>query len=179
MDLEQCNFLAEDLLIKIMPRIHLDVEKIDGLYLNFEPRVPTEVPVWVAMFLKKKQICTVIPPTWLTVEDLNTISQAEADSPSFTEIPERFFELSHILITQCQDDLENLEQLRTLVKDIWDKRSSKLRTSTMEFLETSEGGHVNMNKITQFEIAHTRDFMVDASATIGKLSNVYLSIDEE
>uniref|UniRef100_A0AC35F9Q4 DNA replication complex GINS protein PSF2 n=1 Tax=Panagrolaimus sp. PS1159 TaxID=55785 RepID=A0AC35F9Q4_9BILA len=178
MDLEQCNFLTEDLLITILPRMRLEVEKIDGILLEFEPRVPIEVPVWIAMFLRKKQKCTVIPPVWLTVDELNRISQAEADSTVFTEIPERFFELSHILITQCQEDLENLEQLRTLVKDIWDKRSSKMRTSTMGLFEAGTAGHIKLNGITQFEIAHSRDFILDASSTLGKLSNVYLSIDE-
>lgn len=48
------------------------------------------------------------------MEELKRISQAEADSVKFTKISERFFELTHILITQCKEDLENLEQVCAL-----------------------------------------------------------------
>lgn len=75
------------------------------------------------------------PPAWLTVDELRKASAAESSSQTFTKIHPHFFEISRILISKVAHDLTEHDQMMPLVRDIWDKRMSKLRTSTAKFLE--------------------------------------------
>ncbi len=61
--------------------------------------------------------------------------------------------------------------MRTLVKDIWDMRTSKMKTSTIKFLADEPRSDVQIDNVTQFEIAHVRNFLTSSTSTITKLSN--------
>jgi len=36
-----------------------------GTYGPFRPQMPTRVPLWLALFLKRRRRCTIITPAWL------------------------------------------------------------------------------------------------------------------
>jgi hypothetical protein len=36
-----------------------------GTYGPFRPQMPTRVPLWLALFLKRRRRCTIITPEWL------------------------------------------------------------------------------------------------------------------
>uniref|UniRef100_A0AC34RFJ7 DNA replication complex GINS protein PSF2 n=1 Tax=Panagrolaimus sp. JU765 TaxID=591449 RepID=A0AC34RFJ7_9BILA len=172
MDPKQCDFLFENELIEIVPNFTSDrLELICGSTNAFEPGIPMKVPVWLALHLRKRQKCVINPPSWMNLAELQQMATSEAKSDGFSEIPERFFEMSHVLLTQCKEDIENLEQMRTLVKDIWDMRTSKMKTSTINFLGDEPRSDVQIDNITQFEIAHVRGFLSSSLSTIADLSN--------
>lgn len=74
---------------------------------------------------------------------------AESERNTFSPLPECFFEITHILVANAIDDLDQVEQvnfnlsffnqnhfqLKTVVKDLQDKREAKMRTSVIKFLE--------------------------------------------
>uniref|UniRef100_A0A7E4UNT6 DNA replication complex GINS protein PSF2 n=1 Tax=Panagrellus redivivus TaxID=6233 RepID=A0A7E4UNT6_PANRE len=178
MDPEQCDFLLGNEPIQIKPKFNEadPFMLIGGEVGPFEAGVPLEVPVWVALELRKRQTCTICQPEWFNLTELRKIKTAEGDSTGFTKIHERFFEMAHLLITQAKDDLENLDEVRTIVRDIWDTRSSKLKTSVIQYFGSTPASQAQMDNITQFEVAYARGFMTDASNVIRKLSDVTNSL---
>ncbi|KAE9549350.1 hypothetical protein FO519_007445 [Halicephalobus sp. NKZ332] len=172
MDPKQCDFLLENEMIEIIPNFSSDsLQLICGEVDAFEPGIPVTVPIWVALHLRKRQRCVINPPPWLNPEGLKQMATQEAENEGFSKIPERFFETAHVLMTRCKEDIENLEIMRTLVKDIWDMRTSKMKTSTIKFLADEPRSDVQIDNVTQFEIAHVRNFLTNSTSTITKLSN--------
>ena len=80
------------------------------------------------------------------------VSENEADG--FAPLPKCFFELAHIFVTHAKDDVVLEAQLRTLIKDRWDKREAKMRTSTSSFL--SQVSHLQWKYINEIAFRRTR-----------------------
>ena len=56
------------------------------------------------------------------------------------------------------DDIPKADELRTLVKDIWDLRIAKLRTSVDQFM-ASDSMVARVNNLTVMEINYVREFL--------------------
>jgi GINS complex subunit 2 len=41
---------------------------------RFQPPLTTEVPVWLAILMKKNNMCSIQCPDWLTVGKYNTVN---------------------------------------------------------------------------------------------------------
>lgn len=62
----EIEFFAEDTSIKILPKFSNDVfQLISGAVGPFRPSHPTEVPLWLAVMLRKRNKCTIMVPDWL------------------------------------------------------------------------------------------------------------------
>ena len=58
------EFLAEEELIRVIPNFQHDVLRfVTGNYGPFAPQTAVEVPLWLACLLRKRRMCTVVPPT--------------------------------------------------------------------------------------------------------------------
>lgn len=54
--------------IQILPLVTVDrFRLLSGTYGPFRPPSHAEVPLWLALSLRKKRKCVIIPPDWLTV----------------------------------------------------------------------------------------------------------------
>ena len=90
---------------------------------------------------RKSRICHKCPkikaPDWLSTESIKRFIVAENEGPLLSPIPDHFFEVSHTLLINASSDIENIDQvwtligqkisalsiqIKTLVKDLWDKR---------------------------------------------------------
>jgi len=126
--------------------IHL----ISGDFGPFEAGGPVTVPLWFALQLTYKHKCKIVvaplfslkilfktikPPEWLKVDELKKLVVVETERTTFSPLPNCFFEIAHILVTNAYSDLENVEQLKMLVRDLQDKREAKMRTSIIKFME--------------------------------------------
>jgi len=69
---------------------------------------------------------------------------AETERTTFSPLPNCFFEIAHILVTNAYSDLENVEQLKMLVRDLQDKREAKMRTSIIKFMEQFQKVFTNL-----------------------------------
>jgi len=64
----EVEFVAEDEIVDIVPNIRMDaLNMICGDFGPFYPQVPTKVPLWLAVALKKRGKCTIRTPDWMTV----------------------------------------------------------------------------------------------------------------
>ncbi|KAL3098922.1 hypothetical protein niasHT_024677 [Heterodera trifolii] len=171
MDPSLCEFFAENELIRIVPNFNdRTVHLFCGDFGPFEAGAPVTVPFWLAMLLKRRRKCTIIPPDWLSVDELKRMIVAEAEQRAFAPIPECFFELSNLLMLNAREDVEQYEQLKTLVKDLWDKREAKMRTSTIKFLGQYEIGHAQLDNLTRMEICCARATLIEGSKQLDRLT---------
>ncbi|GKD09491.1 DNA replication complex GINS protein PSF2-like protein [Tanacetum coccineum] len=91
----------------------------EGEFGPFHPAMPTQVPIWLAVALKKRGKCQIRPPDWMSVVDrfgnVNAIR-------SFSSLSLRFF--GALKFEQPQRKLK----VRSLIEDIKDVRFHKIGT---------------------------------------------------
>ena len=59
---------------------------------------------------------------------LENVKEAEKESPFFTAMPHpHLFVLTNLIMDVAIQDISSADQIRTLLKDIWDIRQAKLR----------------------------------------------------
>ncbi|KAI6077633.1 DNA replication complex GINS protein PSF2 [Aix galericulata] len=118
-----------------MDRVHL----IGGDLGPFNPGLPVEVPVWLAINLKQRQKCRLVPPQWMDVEKLEEMRDQERKEDTFTPMPSPYYmELTKLLLNYASDNIPKADEIRTLVKDTWDTRMAKLRLSADSFVRQQE-----------------------------------------
>ncbi len=58
-----------------------------------------QVPLWLAMILKKQGRCNIIPPDWISRENLLKIKDLEVnDTYHFAPLPWHWLDISHMLL---------------------------------------------------------------------------------
>ncbi|XP_008483288.1 DNA replication complex GINS protein PSF2-like [Diaphorina citri] len=179
MDPAEIEFIAEDQNVEIIPKFnHLNlIHLISGDVGPFRAGIPAKVPLWLAINLKQRQKCRLVLPTWMNLETLTEIKEEEKKSRFFIKMPsDHYMEMSHIILDIGADDIPNVDLIRTLIKDIWDLRISKLRSSIDTFVK-SGGGHATLNHLTQFEINSIRNILCDVLDTMSSLKDKQCDVD--
>ncbi|KAJ3593906.1 hypothetical protein NHX12_006239 [Muraenolepis orangiensis] len=150
MDPSEVEFLAEKEIVKIIPNFSLDkIYLIGGDLGPFNPGLPVQVPVWLALSLKQRQKCRILPPGWMDVDRLEDVREMERKD-------------------DASDNIPKADEIRTLVKDIWDTRIAKLRLSADSFISQQEA-HAKLDNLTLMEINTTRRFLLDSLNCMYKL----------
>jgi GINS complex subunit 2 len=93
---------------------------------------------------------------------------------------ESYMVASKLLFSHASDDIPNIEEIKTLIKDIFDIRQAKLRTA-MDSLLAGNGpvegnavaNKVSFNNLTLLEINTARPFLPFASDLVARLERVY------
>ncbi|XP_026393594.1 DNA replication complex GINS protein PSF2-like [Papaver somniferum] len=158
----EVEFLAEDELVEIIPNMTMDsLNFICGDFGPFSPHIPTEVPIWLAMALKKRGKCAIRPPNWMSLEHLTQVLEAERDSRrEFQPLPFHYVEISRLLFDHARDDIPDVHMVRTLVEDIRDVRFHKVESG----FETigSRTHAVKLKNLSAMEVNIVRPFFVRA-----------------
>ena len=113
----------------IIPEFSSDaVTLLSGTFGPFQPAYPVAVPLWMAVLLKQRKRCRLVPPDWLHPDALEQTVQSERSMPKqFEAAPEHYFEVASVLLQAAPDDLQQPERLRGLLEDLWALRSTKVR----------------------------------------------------
>jgi GINS complex subunit 2 len=138
MDAEEVDFVAESSMITILPNFSENrIYMISGDYGPFNPSLPVDVPLWLGVHLKNRQKCRFQPPDWLAVEPLSDKKKEESTSELFTAMPsDHYMEVAMAILNNASDDVQDADQVRTLIKDIWDIRVAKLRRSIDQMIRS-------------------------------------------
>jgi len=157
----EIEFLAEDESITIIPNFNLDtLSLINGDYGPFKPSIPIKVPLWLAITLKKRQKCKIQPPLWMDVEYLNERLKVEQTTNSCQDLPFHFKEIAIQLFNCASDDIVNVQEVRTLLQDIWNLRHSKLRQGLL-LLDHNKPAY-KLNNVSAMEVNSIRPFFIHA-----------------
>uniref|UniRef100_A0A8D1DQ06 GINS complex subunit 2 n=1 Tax=Sus scrofa TaxID=9823 RepID=A0A8D1DQ06_PIG len=140
MDAAEVEFLAEKELVTIIPNFSLDkIYLIGGDLGPFNPGLPVQVPLWLAINLKQRQKCRLLAPEWMDVEKLEKMRDHERKEDTFTPAPNpHYTELTKLLLNHASDNIPKADEIRTLIKDVWDTRVAKLRVSADSFVRQQE-----------------------------------------
>jgi GINS complex subunit 2 len=139
------SFSVGDEPIRIVPLFSIKaplptiVAEAGGLTLGpFHAGAPTVVPLWVACFLRRKNLCRLEIPIWLSVENLSLVLEEER-SPErgnslSNRLPRCYMEMARKILGACgaygntQDcEVDSSQQLMMLLQDIESVRCDKLR----------------------------------------------------
>ena len=172
------EFIAERQLVKIVPNFALNTMYfISGDIGPFSPGLPLDVPLWLAINLKQRQKCQIHPPDWMEIEKLESIKEEEVNSDFFVKLPNPHFrEVAHLLLINATDNIPNADQVRTLVKDIWDIRAAKLRSNIDKFVKL-RARHARLDNLTQMEINTVRPFLTSALDHLYKLQTTQAVVE--
>ncbi|OMO96851.1 GINS complex, subunit Psf2 [Corchorus olitorius] len=167
---QEVEFMAEDELIEIVPNMRMDsLNFICGDFGPFLPQIATEVPLWLAVALKKRGKCAIRPPQWMSVENLTRILEGERDSQgAFQALPFHYVEISTLLFDHARDDIPDMYMVRSLVEDIRDVRVHKVETSLEKFSGTSA---VKIPNLSAMEVNIIRPFVGRALQAFYKHDN--------
>ncbi|XP_003461073.1 DNA replication complex GINS protein PSF2 [Cavia porcellus] len=170
MDAAEVEFLAEKELVTIIPNFSLDkIYLIGGDLGPFDPGLPVDVPLWLAVSLKQRQKCRLLPPAWMDVEKLEKMRDRERQEETFTPVPSPYYmELTKLLLSHAADNIPRADAVRTLVKDLWDTRMAKLRVSADSFVRQQEA-HAKLDNLTLLEISTGGAFLTAALRHMHKL----------
>ncbi|XP_028407964.1 DNA replication complex GINS protein PSF2-like [Dendronephthya gigantea] len=163
MDPSEVDFLSEKRHVKILPnfkegRIFL----ISGDIGPFEPGLSTSVPLWMAVNLKQRKKCRIIPPDWMNTDQLEQRKDDEKEREYFTEMPSKsYLEVASLLLKSARDDIPHADEVQTLIKDIWEIRMAKLRKSINIMVQEKET-HARLDNLTEMEINTIRPFLTSA-----------------
>ncbi|KAK8790907.1 hypothetical protein WA158_005538 [Blastocystis sp. Blastoise] len=150
---EEFEFEAEDTLVRILPNFRAaSLSFFSGEYGPFEPMEYIEVPLWLAIVLKKKKKCDIIMPEWLTLNKLKEILAEEKENDFYTDLPFHYREIASLLFEVCKDDLE----VHSIYDHIEKIRKSKfkegIKKSCQEVVSNeSSPNFINLGKLSGSE----------------------------
>ncbi|KAK9895674.1 Psf2-domain-containing protein [Cystobasidium minutum MCA 4210] len=152
----ELEFVAEEALVEIIPSIRLPQTRLlSGRPVGpFTPPSKAEVPLWMAVNLKKKKKCRIIPPRWLTLDNLELMLREETRGEAFAPLPFNYMELSRILLEAAPDDIPQPERIRSLLKDLREVRQGKAR----EGIQHLNPVELNVTGFSQMELNEIRPF---------------------
>ncbi|KAJ3046010.1 DNA replication protein psf2 [Rhizophlyctis rosea] len=155
----EVEFLAENELITIVPLHRMDtLQMIDGFYGPFRPPIKQKVPLWLALTLKKKQKCQIQPPSWMDPDHLTQKIEEEKNRREFSSLPFPYMEIAHLLLDCANDDIPRADTVRTLLRDLRERRQAKARQG----LESLDPYYLQMDNLGLMEMNEIRPFITKA-----------------
>ena len=124
---------AESTLVQILPNFDMDqlelisVKLTQGTFGPFEANIPVAVPLWLAVFLKKRHKCRVIPPEWMDLGALRLQLEEERTIDTLTVVPFHYLEISSLLLAVAKDDIRQRQLVMNTMEDLFTLRVTKLR----------------------------------------------------
>ena len=167
------EFFCEEVPVEIQPNFRgEELRFISGKYGPFKPGKPITVPLWLAVYLKKRQKCQVSPPVWLESDYLKKVKVEEKEEPAkFSQsIPYYYFEISQLLLAECADEFEDARQVKSLIEDLFDMRRDKL----IKLMKEIDPGTpvLFLSSAGSAEINYVRPSFTSAYAIVHKMQNV-------
>ncbi|KIW05162.1 DNA replication complex GINS protein PSF2 [Verruconis gallopava] len=179
-------FLCEMELVTVIPRQRLEsLQLLGGITPALQPPHRNDIPLWLALLLKKQKRANIIPPPWLHPASLSQILEFETEhskeafspppklppgssttSPPFLPsataeaqpdaLPYHWLELGEMLLQAAPDDFEDVDQVRRLMRDLREVRMAKLRAGVDEL---DAAGGLRLNGVGGMELAEGRLFI--------------------
>ncbi|CAG2054563.1 unnamed protein product [Timema podura] len=118
MDPAEVEFLAEKEMVSIIPNFNFDrIFLISGEIGPFRAGLPVKVPIWMAINLRQRQKCRIIPPDWMDVDKLLEVKEIESQSRFFTKMPsEHYMVEARLLLGAAAEDITRTDEIRTVLK---------------------------------------------------------------
>ncbi|CAO1628762.1 unnamed protein product [Sympodiomycopsis kandeliae] len=141
--------------VQIVPLTSIDKARfLSGVYGPFRPPQRTTVPLWLALNLKKKSKCYIVPPEWMLIDNLKEILHTETTTLAFAEVPFHYVSISKVILDVAPDDVPQADEVRAMLKDLREARQSKISQG----LQMLNPFHLEMSNISYSELCELRPF---------------------
>ncbi|KAJ2783808.1 DNA replication protein psf2 [Coemansia javaensis] len=150
----ELEYLAQCEDVTIVPLHRMErLELVRGAVGPFRPPQKTQVPLWLAVMLKRANRCRIVAPAWLGADHLRALCREE-DAPDalFTRLPPHYLEIAHALLAVAEDDLADAQAVRRLLQDLRETRQTKTR----EGLKLLNSLQLQMDNLSAAEINEIR-----------------------
>ncbi|KAJ7975805.1 DNA replication complex GINS protein PSF2 [Quillaja saponaria] len=176
---EELEFVAEDEIVEIIPNLRMEpLNLICGDFGPFFPQIVTQVPLWLAVALKKRGKCSIRSPEWMSVEKLTQVLEAERDSQEMSDqLPFHYVEISRLLFDHARDDIPDAYMVRSLIEDIRDVRFHKVESDLEAFSGRTVA--VKIKNLSAMEVNIVRPFIGRALQAFFKHDSPELIPDPE
>lgn len=119
----------------------------------------------MAINLKLKKKCHIVPPEWLSVDFLQERLTRETSRPEFSKLPFRFAEIAKVILDVASDDVQNADKIKSLLKDLREARQAKSRDG-LQKLDHSE---LSLPNLCSMEINEIRPFFIQSMGILTQL----------
>lgn len=125
---EEVAFFAGEQVVTIQATAQLPaLQLMDGEIAEISALRQEQVPLWLALWLKRRGKCRIITPDWLEPSTLEATLADERRSPGrFAPLPYHYLEMAYELLNAAEDDLEEPNRIRVALADLEDTRRSKV-----------------------------------------------------
>lgn len=175
---KEIAFLAEEELVDILPRYSMNKLELIGRDLSkLKPLQKTEVPLWMAVILKRQNKCSIMIPSWLSMPYLKTkYTEEQKVKNKVTSLPWHWIPISKILLDVCPDDfVDSPHELRSLIQDLRDIRMLKTRQG----FDAVDDDYLELTGLSLFEINEVRPLLLQTMDMLNILKQVALDEEEE
>lgn len=149
--------------VQIVPLTSIDKARfLSGVYGPFRPPQRTKVPLWLALNLKRKGKCYVVPPDWMLAENLKNTLHAETTTLAFAQVPFHYVSIAKVILDVASDDVPQADEVRAMLKDLREARQSKIS----EGLSMLNPYHLEMTNISYSELCELRPFFSTAFSNL-------------
>ena len=172
---QQIQFMSQDLTQveiitnKKLPAISLIRRQIKET--NSGERVV--VPLWLALHLKKLQMCKIVIPSYLRLERLQaSLKEEKENEQSLSTMPYYYLEVAYVLFKEAKDDFsseEEYDKCMQVLEDIRYVRMEKLRGGLNVIDE--ESVTIGLTNIGATELSLVRGYLKTAFTSINTISN--------
>jgi len=176
---EENEYLAKEELVTIVSRIRSRrFLFMSGEFGPLEPGISCDVPIWLALHLRKSNRCNIKIPEWLEADKLKNVLENEKNSrDTFQPMPFHYIEIAQLLLNNAWDDFPKPDEVRTLVRDVENIRMDRLRLGALNIAEEvmkrgdESGGltsiipNVGLSNISALEILTVRGFILESLKT--------------
>lgn len=114
--------------ISIIPLVRIErVRLLSGVYGPFTPPLAVSVPLWLALYLKRKGKALLVAPSWLTLPALTDTLRHETSAPGFADLPFHWLGIANDILQHASDDIPDAARVRATLRDIKEARDAKVR----------------------------------------------------
>lgn len=134
---QQLEFEAlQQVTVTMVPQFYLPaLNFMSGRVGPFIINYPVTVPLWLALYFRSSNMCTIIPPPALAVPELQRMLEVEKTQDHFTEVPYHFFTFARLLLAHAAADIPHAEEVHRLVNAWRMCRDVKLNKQVASGLE--------------------------------------------
>lgn len=161
----ECEFFAEETVMTIVPNVnHPTFNFISGVFGPLESGIPCEVPLWLAITLRKRGKCIIRMPDWLLVSNLEDIVAHERSQETLGKLPFHYMEISQLLFSNAHEDILQPEKVSQLLQDLEQIRMDRVRigiANTADAVKLDQSiVSTSLNNVASMEILAMRDFFL-------------------
>ena len=169
------EFLAEETLITITANIdHQPFLFISGSYGPLQAGFPCDVPLWLAITLRKRGKCTIAVPDWMSVRSLEQNIANERQQTIFEPLPFHYREISQLLLNHAREDITSPDRVQVLLQDLENIRLDRARMGMLSMAEGVHGGNAmfsaGLPNISAIEILTIRRFFLESMGAFGRMT---------